>query len=151
VIAGEYRLFLLLEPGYYIKEARYNGSDVLNGPLLVSSSTPGTLDIVLSPKVGRISGVLVDANKPGRSVRIVLIPEQRERSDLYRTANVDDNGRFVLTDLAPGDYKVFAWEALEPYTYFDPKIVEPFEQHGTPVHVAESTTANVEVEIIPAR
>jgi len=153
VMAGEYRLSLLLQPGYYIKEARYNGSDVLNGPLLVSSSTPGTLDIVLSPKVGRISGVLVDAKqKPDRSVQIVLIPaEQRDRSDLYRTASTDDSGRFALTDVAPGDYKLFAWEALDPYAYFDPKILEPFEQQGKPVHVAESTTANVEVEIIPAR
>src|SRR5439155_12347284 len=41
VMAGEYRLSLLLQPGYYIKEARYNGSDVLNGPLLVSSSITG--------------------------------------------------------------------------------------------------------------
>ena len=62
-----------------------------------------------------------------------------------------DSGRFALTDVAPGDYKLFAWEALDPYAYFDPKILEPFEQQGKPVHVAESTTANVEVEIIPAR
>src|SRR5204862_1782039 len=93
VMAGEYRLFLVLQPGYYIREARYNGSDVLNGLLLVSSSTPGTLDIVLSHKVGRISGVLVDPKqKPDRSVQIVLIPaEQRDRSDLYRTASTDDS------------------------------------------------------------
>src|SRR5439155_2068567 len=87
---------------------------------------------------------------PDRSVQIVLIPaEQRDRSDLYRTASTDDSGRFALTDVAPGDYKLFAWEALDPYAYFDPKILEPFEQQGKPVHVAESTTANVEVEIIP--
>src|SRR5204862_4499137 len=73
VMAGEYRLSLLLQPNYSSRKHVTNGSDVLNGPLLVSSSTLGTLDIVVSPKVGRISGVLIDAKqKPDRACRSFL-------------------------------------------------------------------------------
>ncbi|HYR92403.1 MAG TPA: carboxypeptidase-like regulatory domain-containing protein [Terriglobia bacterium] len=154
VMAGEYRLTVLPLPNnYYTKEARYDGIDVLEDPLLVSSSAPGILTIVLSSKGGRITGTVVDAKRmPARGVQAVLVPdEHRDRSELYRTAIADDAGRITLTGIAPGNYKLFAWEALEQYAYYDPKVVESFAQQGTPVHVTETTTANVQVRMIPAQ
>jgi len=154
VMAGEYMLsVVLLPPTDYIKQALYDGSDVLNGPLLVTSSGPGTLTIVLSSKGGQITGTVVDAKRlPARGVQAVLVPdEHRDRAELYKTAMTDDAGRITLTGIAPGNYKLFAWEALEPYAYYDPKVIERFEQQGTPVHVTETSTASVEVRMIPAQ
>jgi hypothetical protein len=37
------------------------------------------------------------------------------------------------------------------YAYYDPKVIERFEQQGTPVHVTETSTASVEVRMIPAQ
>src|SRR6266850_1326580 len=152
VMAGEYMLsVVLLPPTDYIKQALYDGSDVLNGPLLVTSSGPGTLTIVLSSKGGQITGTVVDAKRlPARGVQAVLVPdEHRDRAELYKTAMTDDAGRITLTGIAPGNYKLFAWEVLEPYAYYDPKVIERFEQQGTPVHVTETSTANVDVRVIP--
>src|SRR2546428_247919 len=152
VMAGEYILsVVLLPPTYYIKQALYDGSDVLNGPLLVTSSGPGALTIVLSSKGGQVTGTVVDAKRlPARGVQAVLVPdEHRDRAELYKTAMTDDAGRITLTGIAPGNYKLFAWEALEPYAYYDPKVIERFEQQGTPVHVTETSTVNVDVRVIP--
>ena len=152
VMAGEYMLsVVLLPPTDYIKQALYDGSDVLNGPLLVTSSGPGTLTIVLSSKGGQITGTVVDAKRlPARGVQAVLVPDdRRDRAELYKTAITDDAGRITLTGIAPGNYKLFAWEALEPYAYYDPKVIERFEQQGTPVHVTETSTVNVDVRVIP--
>ena len=153
VMGGEYRLYFMSPPNYYIKEARYNGADVLNGPLRVSSSTPGDLAIVLSSKTGTIAGTVIDfQGQPGRGVQAILIPdEHRDRSDLYRTATTDEAGRVTLTGVAPGNYKLFAWEALEQYAYYDPQVLDLFERQGTPVHISESSTASAEVKMIPAK
>jgi hypothetical protein len=50
----------------------------------------------------------------------------------------------------PGDYKIFAWEAIEQFSYYDSDVVQRFESKGKPIHVNESDKANAEVKIIPA-
>jgi hypothetical protein len=62
----------------------------------------------------------------------------------------DTAGRFTLTGIAPGDYKIFTWELLEPYAYFNPKNLVSVEEQGTRVSVTESSAATVEVRMIPA-
>jgi len=55
-----------------------------------------------------------------------------------------------MRGLAPGDYKLFAWEGLENYGYFDPDVMRRAEALGKPVHVGESSKLAVEGKIIPA-
>jgi hypothetical protein len=45
----------------------------------------------------------------------------------------------------PGDYKLFAWEALEPFGYFDPDLLNKSESQAKPLHVIESSKLNVEL------
>ena len=54
-----------------------------------------------------------------------------------------------MRGLAPGDYKLFAWEGLENYGYFDPDVMRRAEALGKPVHVGESSKMVVEGKIIP--
>jgi len=141
-----------LPSGFYVKGARFNQEDILGKPLRFYASTTGTLEIVVSSKAGNISGTTVDAQMRGTAAtQVVLIPErQRERTDLYRTAASDASGRFALRGIPPGDYRVFGWEALESYAYFDPDLVRRFESQGVPVRISESETNNVTVRTIPA-
>jgi hypothetical protein len=69
---------------------------------------------------------------------------------LFRTATTDSAGRFSLTGIAPGDYSLFSWEALESFAYFDDDVLGRSEAAGTSVRVAESSTATVQITIIPA-
>jgi hypothetical protein len=141
-----------LPSGFYVKEARFNQEDVLSKPLRFYASGSAALEIVLSSKAGSLSGTTVDAQMRGAAgTQVVLIPErQRQRTDLYRTAASDASGRFVFRSIPPGDYRVFGWEALESYAYFDPELLHRVESQGVPVHISESEGNNVTVRIIPA-
>jgi hypothetical protein len=153
IVAGEYRVFVApLPPDVYVKQARFNQNDVLNGPMRFSPSDSGTLEILLSPRGGQISGSVLDERQRGvPSILAVLIPDrQRDRIDLYKTSMSDANGIFSLRSIAPGDYHVFAWEAIDPYSYFDPEVLKQFESKGKPVHIAESAKESVDVRVIPA-
>jgi hypothetical protein len=44
---------------------------------------------------------------------------------------------------------VFAWEAIESFTYFDEDVLRRFEPRGTAVRI-ETSSERVEVSIIPA-
>jgi alkylation response protein AidB-like acyl-CoA dehydrogenase len=52
-------------------------------------------------------------------------------------------------DVAPGDYKLFAWEVLDGFEFFDSDFVKPYETLGKPVHVEESLKLNVDAKVIP--
>jgi hypothetical protein len=152
VSPGEYRVSAAaLPPGYYVKEARLDQTDVLDQPMRFSGTVSGPLDVVVSANGGQIEGtVLNDKQKPMPGIQAVLIPARGiNRIDLYKTAGTDDNGRFTMRGITPGDYKMFAWEALEQNAWFDSDLLRQFEQKGTFLHIAEGSKEIVEVKVIP--
>jgi hypothetical protein len=152
ITSGDYRLAVTgLAPNLYLKQARLGQNDALNS-LSISEPLNGTLEIVLRMNPGQVSGNVVDATlKPIGGVQAVLVPEQaRTRQDLYRTAVTDQEGRFTFRGIAPGDYRVFAWEDIEPFAYFDPSVIKQYEAAGKLVHIQESSSETAEVRLIPA-
>jgi hypothetical protein len=136
----------------YIKDARLDSTDVLNQPWVVSGPVSGTLSIVLANGAGQLEGNVVnDKSEPVRGIQAVLIPDRsRDRIELYKTATTDQNGHFTMRGIQPGNYKVFAWESIEQYSYYDAEVLLPFEQKGKPVSITESSKATTEVKLIPA-
>ena len=57
----------------------------------------------------------------------------------------------AISSFAAGEYKIFAWEAIEEYAYFDSDLLRAYEDRGKPVSVSESSNQTVDVKIIPAR
>jgi hypothetical protein len=153
VIQGQYRVTVPPALEFYVKELRYDRADALNSPIDVSrrNSDSGTMEVVISRSVGQVDGVIADdRGQPVPGVQSVLVPDNRGRVDLYKTATTDQGGRFVIRGITPGDYKLFAWEALENYGYFDPDVIRRSESFGKAVRVAESSRLSVEGKIIPA-
>ncbi|HET9130634.1 MAG TPA: carboxypeptidase-like regulatory domain-containing protein, partial [Terriglobia bacterium] len=100
----------------YVKSIRLGKADILNDGLHLQSTRDGALEIVISMRGGTIEGRVVDEDKkPAINARVVLVPEssRRQRGDLYKNASADDMGRYHLSGIAPGNYKVFAWERIE--------------------------------------
>jgi hypothetical protein len=162
VAIGDYRVALQSQGGaaaagarpgsnaIYIRDARLDGADVLNGPLRISNSASGTLDIVVGVGGGQVSGVLSDRrSQPVPVAQVVLIPERtRDRIDLYRTVTTDGNGRFNLVGITPGDYKLFSWEGLEPNSWFDPELMLQSENKGHLVRVTDTSSEMIDLKLI---
>ena len=152
ITAGDYRLAVTgTGPNLYIKEARLGRYDALDG-LTITEPLNDSLEVILRPNPGQITGSVVDTTlKPAGGVQVVLVPNQaRGRQDLYRTAVTDQDGRFTFRGIAPGDYRIFSWEDLEPFAYFDPAVLKQYEALGHLVHIQESSAESAEVKIIPA-
>jgi hypothetical protein len=153
VFAGEYRISLLgLPPTYYIKDARLGTKDILEAGFSIAGSEAEPLQILLSPNAGHIDGNVTDERGgAARGVQAVLIPERdRDRRDLYKTATTDQNGHFSMQGVAPAAYKLFAWEELESFAYFDADLLRRYELQGKPIVVSESSKLAAEIKLIPA-
>ena len=84
-------------------------------------------------------------------VSVVLVPERsRDRLDLYQTVTSGQDGRFSMRGITPGEYRLFAWEEIEPFSYFDPEVLKQYETRGVLVRIGESSRETAEVRIIPA-
>jgi hypothetical protein len=154
LVAAEYRVTISSDgtASYFIKSARFGRDDVLSRPLVLSDSfrAGSPLDIVVSPNVAQVEGVVMDAQvRPAAGVQAVLVPENdRDRTELFRAVITDPTGRFILRNVVPGDYKMFAWDVLEPNGYFDPDFIRKYEPQGKLLHVAESSASHVDLKLI---
>jgi hypothetical protein len=148
---GEYRLMIDGPEDVYVRQASLQSESVLGQPLRIGTASPGELRIVFSTRVGRLDGTVADAQQRiARNALVVLVPDaNRERHDLYKTTRSDSEGRFSIPGIAPGGYKVFAWEALEGNAYFDPNVLRAYEARGRALRVEESSQQMMQVSTIP--
>jgi beta-lactamase regulating signal transducer with metallopeptidase domain/protocatechuate 3,4-dioxygenase beta subunit len=111
----------------YVKSARFKSRDVLTEPLDWGGDN-GQLEIAISPKAPVFDGSVVDADgkpAPG-TVTLVPDPQRPGHSLLYPTAQTDDQGQFRFQSVAPGSYKVYAWEKIPEGAHVVPDFIEPF-------------------------
>jgi hypothetical protein len=154
VAEGDYQLSIWgLPEDFYLKAARAGNSDVLMSDLSVSRKQPaGPLDLVLSPNGGHVEGLALKEDKPFSGATVVLVPEgDRSKVErLYESTSTDQDGRFAIRGIAPGDYTLFAWESVERGAYQDPEFLRPYRERGKPVRVDEDSRLNSQLDVIPA-
>jgi hypothetical protein len=157
VKTGDYRLSFLgmgNGPGdlpAYVKSVRMGPVDVLNGLLSISGPVDHALEIVLSANMRTLEGLVVnDAQEPLANVSVAVIPDlpNRARTDLFKTGNTDAAGRFQISGIAPGSYRVFSWENVEGFPWQDAEWLRPFEGRGRPVHFGEGVKENIRLTVI---
>jgi 5-hydroxyisourate hydrolase-like protein (transthyretin family) len=136
----------------YVKTARYGATDVMSEGLRLDRQPTGPLEILVSLNTGIADGVVQnEKGEPAPNVSVVLIPDipRRNRLDLYRTTSTDAVGRFHVEGVPPGDYRVFSWEYVETGAWQDPDFIRQFEDRGKPLRIAEGSTSNTELRLIP--
>jgi 5-hydroxyisourate hydrolase-like protein (transthyretin family) len=144
-----------LPEGFYVKSVRSANLDVLAGGLEIAGSSPAPLEVVLSPLAGQVSGTVLDpkTQKPAVSMTVVLIPQEKERRDreaVYKTVTSDASGQFTFKSVAPGDYRVYAWEDAEYGAWMDPDFLKPLESRGETVSIQEGRRQAIQVNLISA-
>ena len=152
MLPGDYdlRMWCLLPP-YCVKEARFGSADVLGQPLHVTGNESAMLDVVVGSGSGTLSGLVRSRQKPAAGVQVMLVPDRvRHGTESFRQVLTDRDGRFTMPDIIPGDYRVFASEAIEGSAWFDPEVLA-HESNVRTVHIAESSARDIQLTVIEAQ
>jgi len=153
VQVGDYRLTLRgVPPDAYVRSMRMGGDDVLDGGLHLSGPPQNPLEIVIATDAGRLNGTVFNARQePLANRTVVLVPDARlrHRSDLYKTVNTDQSGRFEMQGITPGTYQLFAWEEVETGAWRDPEFIRAYENRGKSVQVNPGSGESVQLTVIP--
>jgi hypothetical protein len=136
----------------FVKSIRLNGRDILNVGFQADGPVRGSIQIVLSLNGGTVEGRVLDDEKPVPNVIAVIVPSaaRRRRGDLYKYVLTDDSGHFRITGVAPGDYKLFAFERVEEGAWQDPEFIRLFEDRGKAFRMEESGRVTTEMQLIEA-
>ena len=142
-----------LPENYYVKSIRAQDQEIREAGLDMTNGPPGPITITIAPGAGQIDGLVVDSSSTVAGAAVVLIPndpQRRARSNAYHDTKTDQNGLFTMHGIEPGDYKLFAWDDIEPHAYEDPSFLKPFEDRGTDITIKENSHENVQLKVIPA-
>jgi hypothetical protein len=135
---GKYALVIPVPtPDVYIADIRQSLRSVYDqGEITVGKEAAEPVEVILSANGGRIEGTVEATDKTSGTVRVSLIPEGSRRDNLllYRRASLVQ-GRFVLTDIPPGNYKLFAWEDLPVGADENSEFMSAYETRGRAVTV----------------
>jgi hypothetical protein len=154
VTPGDYRLKVSSNGALksYVKTARFGGIDALNPPFRIDG--PGQLDVVISLNSGSVDAMVFDdVQKPFTDATVVLVPDppKRQRFDLYYATGSDSSGKAHFEGVAPGDYKIFAWDDVPGDSWQDADFLRPYEDRGKSVHVGEGSTESLELRALQGR
>jgi protocatechuate 3,4-dioxygenase beta subunit len=134
---------------FYIRSARTDDADVLTDGLDVTDHSVDSLVVIVGSKSGTVEGVVHgEHQEPIIGAHVVLMPNSGRRP--LKVVTTDQSGRFAIRGIAPGDYKIFPWEDVEPNAYFDPTFMEHYESQGQPLHIDESGYVRTSLKAIPA-
>jgi len=138
---------LYLQAVYFGNEEVPNKKVNLISPGLQSSR----LEIRLSGDSSEIEGAVRETdNEPARGVTVTLVPRSDLRGDeqLFRSVITDQNGNFRIKGIAPGEYKLFAWEDLAPGGYLDQEFLKTYEDRVDPITLRAKERKTIELRVI---
>jgi hypothetical protein len=132
----------------YVKSARAGETDVLADGLTVAGA--GTIDIAiaLASDGGSVQGVVRGKDQqPVSGATILLAPDRRSRADLFKSTTSDQNGHYEFAAIAPGSYKLFAWEDVEPGAWEDSDFLKDYEKLGEETVLEPAARAGVDLHL----
>ncbi|HET9216335.1 MAG TPA: carboxypeptidase-like regulatory domain-containing protein [Terriglobia bacterium] len=153
---GNYSVSVAGLPGdVYMRSASFAGLDVLEKPIPVAyrSGESEQLLIQIATDGGRLAGAVYDINNaPFAGAQVTLVPVGNNATRLhhYRTATSGPDGSFTIPGIVPGDYRVFAWETIEPNGYVNVEYMRSYLDMGTLLRVEPGQTRSVPLRLIPS-
>jgi hypothetical protein len=155
---GPRRIVLTGVPrGWMLREIRVNGIDVTDRPIEFGRANQSLRDVevVLTDRVSRVTGRLVDDNARGvPSTRVAIFSLDRARwyfgSRQVTSALTADDGGFTVEGLPAGSYLAAAVNAALPGgrdAWQDPAVLESLASRATSLTVGDGQATAITVRL----
>lgn len=146
VAPGKY--MVRAQPGFggYVQSVRSGNLDLLREVLTVpEDGTVAPIEVVLRDDPGTLK-VIVHAEKPGQPATILVLPDGALFSPPTLMGNTSTEVYFP--PMAPGNYKVFAFDSLDGLDYGNPEALAKYASKAAAVTVTANGNASVIVNVI---
>jgi hypothetical protein len=136
-----------------IRSVRLNGMDVTDAGIEFKPNEDiSGVEVELTNKVTTISGtVKTSRGELSKDYTAIVFAQDKEKwtgNSRYQSAGrPDQDGRFKISGLPPGEYYVIAVDRLESGQSGDPDFLEGVRSKATSLSLREGDTKNVELRL----
>ena len=153
---GDFRLNVVtgIPAGMYVKSIRMGGEDLLRSALHVTGASSNSVEITIGTDGGTITGTVVQSGRAFTNATVALVPDapNRAHAELYRNTTTDSEGNFRLAGVAPGNYKLFAWEWASTDSWQNADFIRGYEGLGKNIRVSPSgKVEKIQLDVISPR
>jgi hypothetical protein len=146
VMPGKYIVRAMPQMGGHVHSLRCGGVDLLREALVVpAGGRLAPIEVVLRDDGGSVK-IQVHSDKQLEG-RILLMPEFAPNVPPL-ILNIDSTGNLEYGGLAPGSYKVFAFDSIEGIEYGNSEVMEKYISKSATVTVIPNGNAAVSVDLI---
>ena len=140
-----------LPPAAFLKVARLGDQDIRFARMQISPGSEESISIVISMNTAQVHGEVDAGSGDSKRAGILLAPTGPYSTlvRFYYVATTGDSGKFELKDIAPGKYKIFALEKLEPAEFRTPEAASQLDPLGEEIDLAEGARLEVHPKLIP--
>ena len=155
VFEGRYQLHMTVLPrtfsDLYIAAIRQGAQDLRNDGIIDVRQSMLPLEIRFRSGAGIVQGVVEGTGGalPAHAA-VVLVPNvpMRENVLFYDRTTSTETGQFKFERVAPGEYKVFAFERLPDTAEQNSRFISRYETLGKPVTVNSRAATEVRVPLV---
>jgi hypothetical protein len=152
VVPDTYRVRVMIPQNQgYLKSVFLGQQEAKDGEITISPGVSPALAVVVSTAGAQVSGeVKGDKDIPVQGAVVALVPDsgKRQQQALFKNATTDQYGRFSLAGIAPGSYKLFAWDAVDFGEWMDPDFLQTWESKGVTVTLKESSRETADLSLL---
>ena len=154
VVQGPARLRATVPDGVIVKAIVQDGRDISDNVIdLPSGQTLDRVQIVLSTKVTSVIGQLTDdkgAPLPDGTILVFSTDADKwsEDSRFVKSARPDQQGKYEVRGLPPGEYLAVAVDYVEEGSWNDPEYLESIRRFGQRLKLGEGDAQTVSLKLI---
>ena len=151
---GRIRLMLTnTPPGWTMRSVRHRSVDVTDSGIEVKPGENITdLEIEVTDKVTNVVGQVTNGRgQPVTDYWVLVFPQDRDRwipgSRYMQSGRPDQNGRFRVSALPPGEYAIVALESLDDADSRDPEFIERVRRAASSFTLMEGETRTMNLRL----
>jgi len=139
--------------GWAMKAMLYNGRDLSDAPIAFKAGTAiDGIRVLMTNRTATLAGAAVDSQgTPVGDYSVLLFPADRALSArrYARWARPNQQGRFAIDDVLPGDYLAIAVADVDDSQWQNADYLDRFRAAATKLTLAESETQSLTMTLAP--
>lgn len=143
ILPGRYFFKVVGDPQVFVESSSISGLSENGGVVVIGGGQEPTLLIHVSAQVGSIGGVVDDL--PEGDAKAAVLVQSEDTGQIY-TTTADKSGKFTVSGLGPGDYRIYSWPDLSHIAYRDQSVLSEYADRATNV-ILESGAMNQSVNV----